>query len=323
MSSFLSKLDILLEEFGNGIAIFLDQDETMVYTCHSDMYTIIAGRHGNKGSPEEIIKADGGIMFPPGYFDPNGYQSYNCVFPRPGLEEFLKACLAITPDLYVCTSGSTEFQSKVLELIGVRKYFKDILGKTRTIPGVYSSSDEYSEAPGTYKLKILVDDLDEQMSGLIDKLQRLGDAVHIQCPKWIGPNNSKGDLSGVLNSIKEVINGNLASVSLKSALYRLRTEMAQTAQKVYDDWDDTENSGGICDGVAEAIGGVIANNIPDVELNDWGHDGDDHAAVIAGRKGIQYKVDIPTWVYEKGSGYSWTKKPGVKFTPENIDIREI
>lgn len=36
--------------------------------------------------------------------------------------------------------------------------------------------------------------------------------------------------------------------------------------------------------------------------------------------GFDFTVDIPARVYERGSGYTWTKLPGVVFTPADIFI---
>lgn len=112
------------------------------------------------------------------------------------------------------------------------------------------------------------------------------------------------------------------------ALKALTPQMAAAAQKIYDEWeqgdeDDDFGGGGICDAIAQEISSIIVGNIADVELIDGGQDGDDHAWVIAGLDGKAYGVDIAPGVYETGSGYSWTKRPGVTFDASDVDIFAI
>jgi hypothetical protein len=110
----------------------------------------------------------------------------------------------------------------------------------------------------------------------------------------------------------------------------LRPQMAEAAQRVYNEWEQDESgqdemlgSGGICDQIAEEIGSVIVSNITDVELNEAGQDGDDHAANIVALGNENYYVDIPSYIYERGSGYRWTKIPGVVFGPQHIVVERI
>lgn len=121
-------------------------------------------------------------------------------------------------------------------------------------------------------------------------------------------------------------------VSLRRQLIELRTRIAVAAQNIYDEWqqdektlDDEElGAGGICDQIAEAIGGIIATEIEDVELDveldEYGHEGDDHAAVTVSRDGESYVVDVPHNLYESGSGYVWHKIQNVRFNPEDVEI---
>jgi len=114
---------------------------------------------------------------------------------------------------------------------------------------------------------------------------------------------------------------------LRTQLLQLRSRIAGAVQKIYDEWkqdeegvDEEVGCGGICDQVAQAIEGVIAEHIGDAELLQGGQDGDDHAWVIVARGPEAYGVDIPPNVYESGGGYRWKKKQGVAFEPEHVDV---
>ena len=115
--------------------------------------------------------------------------------------------------------------------------------------------------------------------------------------------------------------------TLKEAIRLLAPEIAHEAQLIYDSWegeDDPEvGSGGICDEIANAIGGVIASHIEDVELDEAYAEGDDHSAVLASFGSERYVVDISYWIYESGGGYSWKKREGVKFKPSDIIIERV
>ena len=106
----------------------------------------------------------------------------------------------------------------------------------------------------------------------------------------------------------------------------LRPKMAQAAQEIYDDWDEedfiTGGGAGICDEIAETIGGTIVLNI-EAEIREGGHDGDEHAWIIVSKNGESYGVDIPYGIYEQGGGYAWTKIPGVIFSPDYVEICKI
>lgn len=107
-------------------------------------------------------------------------------------------------------------------------------------------------------------------------------------------------------------------------LETLRPQLAAAAQAIYDAWQpDEENSeGGICDEIADAMAGVIADNI-DCRIDDGGHEGDDHAFLIVTLAKYRYWVDIPAYVYETGGGYKWQKIPDVLITPQDIVIEPI
>lgn len=114
---------------------------------------------------------------------------------------------------------------------------------------------------------------------------------------------------------------------LDKELYEMRHHFAAAAQLVYDEWeqgpDDELNGGGICHLIAEAICDVLC--LVQGRVLEWGtisNDGvgEQHVWVIVHDYHRACTIDVPYWRYEAGSGYSWTKIPGVTFTPDDIDI---
>lgn len=113
-------------------------------------------------------------------------------------------------------------------------------------------------------------------------------------------------------------------MDLATHLDSLRPEIVKAAQEAIDGWSiDELGDGGICDEVSQAIAGVIALNIEDVEIEDGGHEGDDHAWVIATLGDETYGIDIPHHLYETGGGYSWKKIEGVIIEPDDVEIWPI
>lgn len=115
--------------------------------------------------------------------------------------------------------------------------------------------------------------------------------------------------------------------TLKKELEQLKFEMAEAAQKVYDEWEQDEHgndaelgSGGICDSITNAIAGIIVSSIANVETFDGGQEGDDHAWTIAQRDGEAFGIDINPRVYEVGGGYHWKKRPGAIIRPDEVEI---
>lgn len=114
---------------------------------------------------------------------------------------------------------------------------------------------------------------------------------------------------------------------LYKQLFALRGQMAKEAQEIYNAWEqDSEGidfefgGGGICDQISNAIGGIIMQHIPGVEVTEAGQDGDDHSWVVVYNETEAYHVDIPPGVYERGGGYTWHKIPGIIFQPNHIEI---
>ncbi len=105
-------------------------------------------------------------------------------------------------------------------------------------------------------------------------------------------------------------------------------EMLQAAQAEYDAWDQNEEGedpelggGGICDQIAQALGGVLGG--AGVDTMEGGQPGDDHAYLIAYDDQEAYEIDIDPCTYERGGGYSWRKVPDVTFVPEDLLIHPI
>lgn len=111
--------------------------------------------------------------------------------------------------------------------------------------------------------------------------------------------------------------------SINDKLYRrlliLRERIANTAMLVYDQWDD--DGFGICDEIAESISDVLREN--GIDCTDYGHDGDEHAAVVAYDDFESYLIDIPYYLYEVGGGYNWSKIPNVSITVDDVVIVKV
>ena len=126
--------------------------------------------------------------------------------------------------------------------------------------------------------------------------------------------------------LREIVESGQLSTRLLPVLAQLRPQFAKAAQAVYDEWtpgddgDDEFGSGGICDAIANAIGDVLSSN--GIDYTEGGHDGDDHAYLVAYNDQEAYVVDIPYHVYESGGGYNWSRIPDVQFTPEDVVIAE-
>lgn len=105
----------------------------------------------------------------------------------------------------------------------------------------------------------------------------------------------------------------------------LKSQIAQIAQKVYDDWDENDDvyaGGGICDLIADEIVSFLSsNNVESFSYNP--HQGENHVYVIAKFPSGIFEIDIPPNVYEIGGGYSWKKIPNIKFDSRCVIINKI
>lgn len=109
-------------------------------------------------------------------------------------------------------------------------------------------------------------------------------------------------------------------------LFSLKSKLAHSAQKVYDEWEQDENGycdilgeGGICQDIADAMADVLSNN--GIECSTVSQSsGEQHVYVVARTEDGVYKVDIPPYLYETGGGYNWKKIPDVEFDERYIVI---
>lgn len=107
----------------------------------------------------------------------------------------------------------------------------------------------------------------------------------------------------------------------------LRGAMAAAAQRVYDEWQQDEEgvdedlgTGGICDGVAEAMQGVLDSAHPGIEAFSNYVETTTHVEVVVALADGVHRVDIPPSVYETGFGYVWRKRPNVTIAAEDVMI---
>jgi hypothetical protein len=109
----------------------------------------------------------------------------------------------------------------------------------------------------------------------------------------------------------------------KSDIMTLRAELSETAQKVYNGWDEDYaeelGGGGICQDIAEAFVEVLDKH--GIEAGTVSASvGEQHVYAVAKTEDGVFEVNISPYIYESGSGYNWKKKLNVKFTPENVTV---
>ena len=99
------------------------------------------------------------------------------------------------------------------------------------------------------------------------------------------------------------------------------------AQVVYDEWsqdeegyDEEVGSGGICDGIAEAMVDVLTT--AGIEAVTVHFESDNHTVTAALVDGRTYLIDIPLWNYETGGWYNYKKIPGVTFNEGMVTVEE-
>ena len=122
-----------------------------------------------------------------------------------------------------------------------------------------------------------------------------------------------------------------SSNKLYNTLMALRNDLALSAQRVYNEWEQDEDgydevygAGGICDDIADAMCDII-NNKTDYDCFHLYNEHDCHTSIYVYDTTIKhiYNVDIPPYVYEKGTGYNWKKINNVSFNLNHINIDEV
>jgi len=134
-------------------------------------------------------------------------------------------------------------------------------------------------------------------------------------------------MTSIRRTLLEIHQGAQQS-SLHDRIRQLTPAMAKAAQAVYDAWNQDEDGmdeefggGGACDEIASEIASILAH--AGIDTTEGGQDGDDHAYLYAYDDREAFEVDIPPHVYERGSGYSWTKIPGVVFEADDVQITPV
>lgn len=159
------------------MAIFVDLDETLVLQAplkeHPASFDLTRSltpmevlNMSNEDLVERLAKKHGDEL---AIVKPNEsrYLSMLCR-RRPGALEFLDALNDITPDVYCLTMGITDYQTRVVEALGMRDKVKEVIGR-----------DQLSRVPRLNN-PILVDDLPHHHPNSAQKLQAMG-ADHRCC----------------------------------------------------------------------------------------------------------------------------------------------
>ena len=111
-----------------------------------------------------------------------------------------------------------------------------------------------------------------------------------------------------------------------SQIKEIKSDLAEAAQEVYDEWDQDEDGydeefgyGGICQSIAEKMIEVMFG----ADISECFTVSCDHEVhvycVVQCKEGV-VRVDIPYSIYETGGAYTWKKINGVQFTEEDIVV---
>jgi hypothetical protein len=120
---------------------------------------------------------------------------------------------------------------------------------------------------------------------------------------------------GRLNSISQITD-------------EVKRALAAAAQKVYDEWQQNEEGydeelggGGICHIIADEMADILwQSKIYNLQTQCTDQP---HVYLIGKFKEGIFTVDIPYYVYESGGGFSWKKKPDVKFDESHVEIYQL
>jgi len=117
--------------------------------------------------------------------------------------------------------------------------------------------------------------------------------------------------------------------SVKDITDVVKDDMVNVAQEQYDGWQQDKHGvnielgrGGICHLIADDLIGVLyKHNIDNVQSVCSSHE--QHVYIVGQFKEGVYEIDIPYDIYETGGGFTWKKKPDVKFSREDIVISRL
>jgi len=129
---------------------------------------------------------------------------------------------------------------------------------------------------------------------------------------------------------------------IKSDLEKLKADFARVAQEVYDGWEQDEDGhdeqfgyGGICDAIADAITEIIRSKTQYESFTNY-DEYEFHTSTYVyhcydeemdenefEKRAYMISVDIPYWMYESGAAYTWTKKQGVHFSADMVEITDM
>lgn len=118
-----------------------------------------------------------------------------------------------------------------------------------------------------------------------------------------------------------------AKESLKTIEFvkTLATKIIQEAQKVYDDWDESDKDsyagGGICHYIADVICDVLDNH--NITCTTISSSHEQHVYSVAKLKDGVYSIDIPWSYYETGGGFSWKKLEDVEFENSMLEFYRV
>jgi len=127
------------------------------------------------------------------------------------------------------------------------------------------------------------------------------------------------------NALKKIVNAD--TLKTLQQLKQKAPELVKAAQKVYDDWDQSDpdegdwqvGHGGICHLIVDAMLDVLN----DFDATSLSLDTEVHVIMVVKLKEGVFSVDLPHSIYEKGGGYNWTKLPDVVFESSDLAIDKI
>jgi hypothetical protein len=96
------------------------------------------------------------------------------------------------------------------------------------------------------------------------------------------------------------------------------------AQKVYDDWDQSDpdndelNGGGVCHLIADKIADILSS--AGIRVTTQQSMNEQHVYCVCQFRDGVFEIDIPHQLYERGGGFTWYKLPNIVFTPADVQV---